>query len=79
LGLAFKADIDDVRESPALDITQDILEQGIGEILVVEPNIKTLPKALAEKGGLLVTLDEALEKANTIVGLVDHKEFKNSS
>jgi UDP-N-acetyl-D-mannosaminuronic acid dehydrogenase len=76
LGLAFKADIDDLRESPALDITQEILEQEIGEVLVVEPNIKTLPKALAEKGGLLVKLEDALEKANTIVALVDHKEFK---
>jgi len=79
LGLAFKADIDDLRESPALEITQQILEQGIGEVLVVEPNIKTLPKALAEKGGLLVKLDDALEKANTIVALVDHKEFKKIS
>jgi UDP-N-acetyl-D-mannosaminuronic acid dehydrogenase len=77
--LAFKADIDDLRESPALDITQQILEQGIGEVLVVEPNIKTLPKALAEKGAQLVKLDEALEKANTIVALVDHKEFKKFS
>jgi len=79
LGLAFKADIDDLRESPALDITQQILEQEIGEVLVVEPNIKTLPKALVEKGGVLVKLDEALEKANTIVALVDHKEFKKIS
>jgi len=76
LGLAFKADIDDLRESPALDITQQILDQGIGEVLVVEPNIKTLPKALSEKGGKLVKLSEALENANTIVGLVNHKEFK---
>jgi UDP-N-acetyl-D-mannosaminuronic acid dehydrogenase len=79
LGLAFKADIDDLRESPALHITQQILEQGIGEVLVVEPNIKALPKALVEKGAQLVKLDEALEKANTIVALVDHKEFKKIS
>ncbi len=79
LGLAFKADIDDLRESPALDITQQILEQRIGEVLVVEPNIKKLPKKLAEKGAKLVKLDEALERANTIVALVDHKEFKKIS
>jgi len=79
LGLAFKADIDDLRESPALDITQEILEQEIGEVLIVEPNITTLPKALTEKGARLVKLDEALEKANTIVALVDHKEFKKIS
>ena len=75
-GLTFKADIDDLRESPALDITCQILEQQIGQVLVVEPNIKTLPNTLAKKGGLLVKLEEALEKANIIVVLVDHKEFK---
>ena len=52
------------------------MEQGIGEVFVIEPNIKTLPKALAEKGAKLVKLDAALENANTIVALADHKKFK---
>ncbi|MDN2658001.1 UDP-N-acetyl-D-mannosamine dehydrogenase [Cobetia sp. 14N.309.X.WAT.E.A4] len=74
LGLAFKPDIDDLRESPALAITQDLHEQLISNLLVVEPNISTLPTSL--KGATLSGLEEALEKADIIVLLVDHKSFK---
>ncbi|MBF0265659.1 MAG: UDP-N-acetyl-D-mannosamine dehydrogenase, partial [Gammaproteobacteria bacterium] len=77
LGIAFKADIDDLRESPSLDITKELAESGIGEILVVEPNIHELPEKLTQVGAKLVSLNEAMEKANTVVILVDHKEFKN--
>lgn len=79
LGIAFKADIDDLRESPALDITQRLLVETDAKVLIVEPNIKELPSALTEKGGTLVSLEEALEAANTIALLVDHKEFKRLS
>ena len=74
-GLAFKADIDDLRESPAMDICEAIAEQGIGEVLAVEPNIKELPDRLLNKGVTLLGVNEALERANTIVILVDHKPF----
>ena len=76
LGLAFKADINDLRESPALDITEDLAELGVGEILAVEPNIRELPQRLADKEIKLVSTGEALEKANIVVILVDHKDFK---
>ncbi|RBW47712.1 UDP-N-acetyl-D-mannosamine dehydrogenase [Psychromonas sp. B3M02] len=76
LGLAFKADIDDLRESPALDIVEDLVAKGFGDILAVEPNIKTLPASLSKSGVKLTTLEDALEKANVIVVLVDHKQFK---
>lgn len=79
LGLAFKADIDDLRESPALDITMELAAAGGAEVLAVEPNIQTLPAKLAEKDVKLVTLDEALERANVFVILVDHKQFKGLS
>lgn len=75
LGLAFKANIDDLRESPALAITQDLAAQGIGEILAVEPNISALPKGMSEDIQL-VSLNDALERCNVIVVLVDHDEFK---
>jgi UDP-N-acetyl-D-mannosaminuronic acid dehydrogenase len=76
LGLAFKPDIDDLRESPALDITSELASMKIGEILAVEPNIHQLPEKLAAKGVELVSLNEALERANVLLVLVDHKPFK---
>jgi UDP-N-acetyl-D-mannosaminuronic acid dehydrogenase len=76
LGLAFKADIDDLRESPALDIAMSLLTDNIGEILLVEPNIKQLPKKYADHNARLTSLPQALEQANILVVLVDHKQFK---
>ena len=76
LGLAFKADIDDLRESPALDIAMTLLQDNVGDILLVEPNIKQLPKKYAEHNPRLTTLPQALERANVLVVLVDHKQFK---
>nr|BDA20609.1 UDP-N-acetyl-D-mannosamine dehydrogenase [Pseudoalteromonas nigrifaciens] len=76
LGIAFKADIDDLRESPALDITKMLAQRNSAKVLVVEPNIKKLPESLTLLGVQLVSLAEALEQSNTIAVLVDHKEFK---
>lgn len=76
LGLAFKADIDDLRESPALDIAMSLINDNVGDILLVEPNIKQLPKKYAQHADKLTSLPQALEKANVLVVLVDHKQFK---
>ncbi|MEH0016525.1 UDP-N-acetyl-D-mannosamine dehydrogenase [Citrobacter portucalensis] len=74
-GLAFKPNIDDLRESPAMGIAQSIAHWHKGETLVVEPNIHQLPKKL---DGLcqLAALDDALASADVLVLLVDHNEFK---
>lgn len=74
-GLAFKPDIDDLRESPALEITKKLAEQGLN-ILAIEPNISELPKKLIGKVEL-VHLDES-NKADIKVVLVAHKQFNNS-
>lgn len=76
LGIAFKADIDDLRESPALDITKMLAEKNNAKVLVVEPNITKLPESLSKLGVELVSLEEALAQSNTLAVLVDHKEFK---
>ena len=72
-GLAFKPDIDDLRESPALDIARHIAAEYSGALLVVEPNIKELPKGLER--ATLVPLPQA-GAADVHVMLVDHTPFK---
>jgi UDP-N-acetyl-D-mannosaminuronic acid dehydrogenase len=77
LGLAFKANIDDLRESPALEITRDLAGAQVGEILAVEPYVKECPKALQGLPGLrFTTADEAIREADILLLLVDHAAFK---
>jgi UDP-N-acetyl-D-mannosaminuronic acid dehydrogenase len=75
LGLAFKADIDDLRESPAIDIVKQLSQSSEYELLAVEPNISALPSALSNMASLC-GLEDALAQANVVVLLVDHREFK---
>lgn len=81
LGLAFKANIDDLRESPALAITRQVSGHLPGAtVLAVEPHVKELPKSLAGIDNLsLVDISEALPKADVVVLLVDHNQFKSIS
>jgi UDP-N-acetyl-D-mannosaminuronic acid dehydrogenase len=74
LGLAFKPDIDDLRESPAVEIVAHLAEQSIGRILAVEPHVKSLPKALAGKVEL-VEAEAAIRAADIVVLLVNHRAF----
>jgi UDP-N-acetyl-D-mannosaminuronic acid dehydrogenase len=71
MGLAFKPDIDDLRESPAKYIASRIISEAKAEVLVVEPNIKQ------HKTFNLVVYQEAYQKADIVVWLVRHKEFMN--
>lgn len=71
LGLTFKPNIDDVRESPALEIARRIAASHPGDVWAVEPNIKDL----ADKNLILKDLDTAYKNADIVVLLVDHKEF----
>ena len=75
LGLAFKPDIDDLRESPALMITQQISSWHRGSVLAVEPNIQSLSLDNIE----LIDLNDALAQADILVLLVDHTPFKKVS
>ncbi len=77
-GLAFKPDIDDLRESPALKIAEAIVAVHPGQFLVVEPNIEALPEGKLV-GARLVDHSKALEAADVVVLLVDHRPFKSIS
>ena len=70
LGLTFKADIDDLRESPAMGIVRKLKEENIGNLLVCEPNIESHDEFE------LVNLEQALPLADIILLLVDHKQFR---
>lgn len=74
-GISYKADIDDLRESPALAIARRIAEEKLGRLLIVEPYIRSLPDDLAGRGEL-VSQRRAMEEADILVGLVDHRPFR---
>jgi UDP-N-acetyl-D-mannosaminuronic acid dehydrogenase len=77
LGLTYKADVDDLRESPALEIVSRLAEDCPGRLLVVEPHIPALPAALAHFSSLEFTnLSDALQRADVIVVLVNHRAFE---
>jgi UDP-N-acetyl-D-mannosaminuronic acid dehydrogenase len=76
-GLAFKPDIDDLRESPALNITKKIAAIHTGNVLAVEPNIEVLPNSLSQIK--LTSFESAKNEANVHVLLVDHEIFKASN
>ena len=73
LGLAFKADVDDLRQSPALHIARRIVEEDLGNVMVCEPNVD------AVEGFNLASLDEALTFADIVVLLVKHRQFTSLS
>lgn len=69
MGLAFKPDIDDLRESPALYIARRLKAEGL-DILAVEPNIES------HKEFEIVDYKDAIKQADVVTFLVAHKEFK---
>ncbi|MCE5319779.1 MAG: UDP-N-acetyl-D-mannosamine dehydrogenase [Bacteroidales bacterium] len=71
MGLAFKPNIDDLRESPAKYITSRIISEARADVLVVEPNINS------HKSFNITNYKDAYNKAHIIVWLVKHNEFIN--
>ncbi|MCY1536719.1 UDP-N-acetyl-D-mannosamine dehydrogenase [compost metagenome] len=75
-GLAFKPDIDDLRESPAVEIAEKLGQFYPGNLLVVEPHIDIISDSLQDCAHL-VSADEACARAHISVFLVGHKAFKD--
>jgi len=74
-GLTFKPNIDDLRESPALNIVTKFLEETLINAMVVEPFIDSLPAVLQNKV-MLTSIDYALANCDILILLVDHDQFK---
>lgn len=70
LGIAFKADVADLRESPALQIARRLRDENVGRVIVCEPNISRSEEFE------LVALDMAIAAADIVVLLVDHRAFR---
>lgn len=75
-GLAFKANVDDLRESPAMEIAVHLAKKYGQRIKAVEPNLRRLPPELADHQVGFVNIDEALRTCEIAILLVDHDEFK---
>ncbi len=75
LGLAFKANVDDFRESPALKVAELLVARFGERIAIVEPHIATLPPSLAP--ATLIDIDQALSDCTIMIVLVDHDIFKS--
>ncbi len=75
MGLTFKADVDDLRESPAMHIAEAVVNSIDGEVLICEPHITQLPRSLEGKS-TLVAADDAIKRADIILMLVDHREIQ---
>jgi UDP-N-acetyl-D-mannosaminuronic acid dehydrogenase len=73
LGLTYKADVDDLRESPSLEIVRELHEKQIGEVLACDPYISA--ERFTEFP--LHDLNEVLEQSHILVLLTDHRHFKH--
>ena len=76
LGLAFKANIDDFRESPARLVAATLARRYGSRIEVVEPYAAELPREFEGTGAQLIDVDTALEECQVLIVLVDHDVFR---
>jgi UDP-N-acetyl-D-mannosaminuronic acid dehydrogenase len=76
LGLAFKANIDDFRESPARLVAVTLARKFGSRVSVVEPYASELPKEFEGTSASLIDIDSALEQSEILIVLVDHDQFR---
>ena len=74
-GVAYKANSNDLRNSPALQIAKEIIKMPFEKIFVVEPNISELPETLISSTTSFESVEFCLKNADLLIVLVSHKEF----
>ena len=78
LGLSYKPNVDDLRESPAVAVAQELISGGVGEVYLVDPNVEALPKALVGcKRAHWASLTDAIRQSDIIALLVAHDQFRS--
>jgi UDP-N-acetyl-D-mannosaminuronic acid dehydrogenase len=78
LGLSYKPNVDDLRESPAVAIAEELIAAKSGQLFLVEPHLSGPPSHLVNKPGVHWSdLDEAIREADIVVLLVAHSRFRN--
>ncbi len=78
LGLAFKADVDDLRESPSMEIVLELAKERVGRLQVAEPHAAALPQALAGLPDVTFTDGvSAVRASDIVVLLVNHRAFQD--
>ncbi|MER2264523.1 UDP-N-acetyl-D-mannosamine dehydrogenase [Methylobacterium oxalidis] len=78
LGLTYKPNVDDLRESPALHIACDLADRRIGQLMIVEPHVPELPEGLSDRTNVeLMSLNDAVAAADVVAVLVAHDRFRN--
>lgn len=79
LGLAYKPDVDDLRESPSIEVVHKMQERRLGQIVVCEPFVEALPESIAAFGLKNEKLDDAVAAADIVVFLTAHDQFRQIS
>ncbi|MEC0369194.1 UDP-N-acetyl-D-mannosamine dehydrogenase [Paenibacillus chibensis] len=76
LGLAFKANIEDLRESPAMAIVEHLAKTGAATLHVAEPHIGELPDSLHSENVFFTEAEEAIRQSDIVLLLVNHEAFR---
>lgn len=77
LGLSYKPNVDDLRESPALQVARDLAQRDLGHLMIVEPHVEALPSGLSGRPNVeFASLNAAVGQADIVVILVAHNRFR---
>lgn len=79
MGLAYKPDVDDLRESPSAEVARLLAAHGAIEVIACEPFIEELPASLRDRGIIFADADSAIDRADILVFLTSHDQFRSLS